>query len=124
TAAPEDAATQDSTTATDPTPQSSGSTSGTATTLLTPVIFRSTFDLRSLPLVSDSKSLPTPAAAQLKTPAKGQAKLAKESAPSQDAAAATPAPTAPSDPSTLALPVTTSSTLQLATTAAQTSSTV
>ncbi|HSR09141.1 MAG TPA: hypothetical protein VLM42_18570 [Bryobacteraceae bacterium] len=124
TAAPEDAATQDSTTATDPTPQSSGDTSGTATTLPTPVIFRSTFDLRSLPLVSDSKSLPIPAATQPKIQVKGQAKLSKESAPSPDAAAATPASSAPADPSTPLLPVATSSTLQPATTAAQTSSTV
>ena len=66
TASPDDTATLDSTTATDPTPQSSSTTSGTpsgtATTLLTPVIFRSTLDLSSLPLVSDSKSTSVPAA--------------------------------------------------------------
>ena len=123
TASPDDASALDSTTATAPTPQTSGSTSGAAATLLTPVIFSSTFDLRSLPLVSDSKSLPIPTATQPKIQTKGQAKLSKESAPSQDAAAATPAPSAPSDPSTPILPVATSSTLQPATTAAQTSST-
>ncbi len=122
-ASPDDTATLDSTTATDPTPQSSGTTSGTVTTLPTPVIFRSTFDLRSLPLVSDSKSISIPAATQSKTPVKGQAKLSKESAPSQDAAS-TPASTAPADTSTPLLPAITSSTLQPATTAAQTSSTV
>jgi hypothetical protein len=122
TVSPDNTVTPDSTTATDPAPLSSGTTSGTATTLLTPVIFRSTFDLRSLPLVSDSKSLPIPAATQPKTQAKVHAKLSKESAPSQDggSAAATSPSTAPADPPTPLLPVTTSSTLQPPT--AQTSS--
>ncbi len=130
TASPDDAAGLDSTTATDPTPQSSGTpsgaTSGTATALLTPVIFRSTFDLRSLPLVSDSKSIPLSAATQPKTQVKWQTQLSKDSAPSHDesSAAATPASTAPADPFTPRLSVTTSSTLQPATTGTQTSATV
>lgn len=129
TASPDDTAALDSTTATDPTPQSSATasgtplgttaatTSGTVTSLLTPVIFRSTFDLSSLPLVSDSKSIDIPAATQSKTPAKGHAKLSNESAPSQNAAAtATPVSTAPADPSTALLPVIASSTSQPTTT--------
>ncbi len=123
TASPDDAATQDSTTATDPTPQPSGTTSGTATTLLPPAIFRSTINLRTLPLVGDSKTISIPTALQQKTPSKSQAKLSKDSVPSQTAAA-TPAPTAPADPSTPILPVVSSSTLEQSTTGAQTSSTV
>ncbi len=125
-ASPNDAATLDSTTATDPTPQPSRTTSGPANTLVTPAILRSTFELRGLPVVSDSRSLPIPGATPPKTQAKGQAKLVKESAPSQDdsSVAPKPVPTAPDDPSTPLLPVTASSTFQPATTAAQTTSTV
>lgn len=124
TTSPDDASTLDSTTATDPSPQSSGTISGAATTLRTPVIFRSTFDLGSLPLVSDSKSLPASAATQPKTLAKEQSKSSKVSASSKEDAAATPASPATADPSTPVLTVITSSTLQSATTAAQTTSTV
>jgi len=122
---PDDAATLDSTTATDPAPQSSAITSGTAT-VPTPVIFRSTFDPRSLRLVNDSKSIAVPTAPPSKTQAKWQVKLSKDSAPSQEdsSTAAELTSTAQADPSIPIVPVTTSSTLEPATTAAETSSTV
>ncbi len=92
TASPDDAATQDSTTATDPTPQPVG----TATTVLPPAIFQNAFDLRTLALGSDLKTVSIPTMAQLITRTKWQAGLSKDSAPSQ--APATP------DLSTLILP--------------------
>ena len=123
TASSDDTASPHSATATDPSLQSSGTTSGTATALPTPVIFRSTFDLRSLPLVSDSKAIPVPAATQPKAQAKRQLKLSTEAAPSPEAAAK-PAVAVPADPSTPLLRLTTPSTLEPAAPAPQTSSTV
>jgi hypothetical protein len=113
TAPPEnaDAATQDSTSAADPNPQPSATTSGTIT-FLTPAIFSSTLDVRS-----ESKSVHNPTAAQAKIQNKGQAKLSQDEAPSR----AVPAP--PADPSTPLLPLATSSTLQQAPTTVQTGST-
>ncbi len=118
TSSSDDTATQDSTEAADP----NAVPSVNAHTLPTPVIVRSTLDLRSLPLVSDTKTNSTPGGAQTKARAKLQAR-SKDSAPSPTGAAPL-AQTEPADPSTPLLSVTSSDTFEQAAPVVQNSSTV
>jgi len=113
-ASADDTATQNTTAAADP------------KTVSTPVIFRSTIDLRTFTLDSHTKTESAPSGTQPQTHTKSHAKLqAKltDSAPSKTATAPL-ASTTTADPSAPALPVTSSTTLDQAPAAVQFSSTV